>query len=132
MHKYVRAHMHRQNTLCVIVTCNSEQQELARVLQERSTVDSSDELTQLQDELSKIEAKLTNKAEHIKIIKTQSKTKRKHSTMCKRSSSVTIPPDGEVEIVKLSSPHTPKVNRKLLYNIKTLQDTLQRDDLSWN
>ena len=67
-----------KNTLCVIVTCNSEQQELARVLQERSTVDSSDELTQLQGELSKIEAKLTNKAEHIKIIKTQSKTKLKH------------------------------------------------------
>ena len=131
-------HTHTQtdkSTLCVIVTCNSEQQELARVLQERSTVDSSDELTQLQDELSKIEAKLTNKAEHIKIIKTQSKTKRKHSTMHKRSSSVTIPPDGEVEIVttvKPSSPHTPKVNRKLLYNMKTLQDTLQRDDLSWN
>ena len=141
MHKYMRAHTHihthtHNNALCVIVTCNSEQQELARVLQERSTVDSCDELTQLQDELSKIEAKLTNKAEHIKIIKTQSKNhKRKHSTMCKRSSSVTIPPDGEVEIVttvKPSSPHTPKVNRKLLYNMKTLQDTLQRDDLSWN
>ena len=131
-------HTHTQtdkSTLCVIVTCNSEQQELARVLQERSTVDSSDELTQLQDELSKIETILTNKAEHIKIIKTQSKTKRKHCTMRKRSSSVTIPPDGEVEIVttvKPSSPHTPKVNRKLLYNMKTLQDTLQRDDLSWN
>ena len=132
----MHTHTHTdKNTLCVIVTCNSEQQELARVLQERSTVDSSDELTQLQDELSKIETKLTNKAEHIKIIKTQSKTKRKHSTMRKRSSSVTIPPDGEVEIVttvKPSSPHTPKVNRKLLYNMKTLQDTLQRDDLSWN
>ena len=119
--------------------CDSEQQELARVLQERSTVDNSDEVTQLQDELSKIETKLINKAEHIKIIKTQSKNhKRKHSTMCKRSSSVTIPPDGEVEIVttvkpkESSSPHTPKLNRKLLYNMKTLQDTLQRDDLSWN
>ena len=109
------------------------------MLQERSTVDNSDEVTQLQDELSKIETKLTNKAEHIKIIKTQSKNhKRKHSTMYKRSSSVTIPPDGEVEIVttvkpkESSSPHTPKLNRKLLYNMKTLQDTLQRDDLSWN
>ena len=119
--------------------CDSEQQELAKVLQERNTVDNSDEVTQLQDELSKIETKLTNKAEHIKIIKTQSKNhKRKHSTMCKRSSSVIIPPDGEVEIVttvkpkESSSPHTPKPNRKLLYNMKTLQDTLQRDDLSWN
>ena len=106
------------------------------MLQERSTVDSSDELTQLQDELCKIEARLTNKAEHIKIIKTQSKNhKRKHCTSHKRSSSVTIPPDGQVEIVttvKPSSPHTPKMNRKLLYNMKTLQDTLQRDDLSWN
>ena len=116
--------------------CNSEQQELARVLQERSTVDNSDEVTQLQDELSKIETKLTNK---VWIIKTQSKNhKRKHSTMRKRSSSVTIPPDGEVEVVttvkpkKTSSPHTLKLNRKLLYNMKTLQDTLQRDDLTWN
>ena len=110
-----------------------------RVLQERSAVDSSDELTQLQDELCKIEARLTNKAEHIKIIKTQSKKhQRKRSSMHKRSSSVTIPPDGEVEIVttvkpkESLSPHTPKINRKLLYNMKTLQETLQRDDLSWN
>ena len=109
-----------------------------RALQERSTVDSSDELTQLQDELCKIEARLTNKVEHINIIKTQSKNhQRKHSTMRRRNSSVTISPDGEVEIVttmkpKESSPHTPKVNHKLLYNIKSLQDTLQRDDLSWN
>ena len=109
------------------------------MLQERSTVDSSDELAQLQDELCKIEARLTNKAEHIKIIKTQSKNhQRKRSTMRKRSSSVTIPPDGEVEIVttvkpkESSSPHTPKINRTLLYNMKTLQETLQRDDLSWN
>ena len=58
--------------------------------------------------------------------------------MHKRISSVTIPPDGEVEIIttvkpkESSSPHTPKINRKLLYNMKTLQETLQRDDLSWN
>ena len=56
--------------------------------------------------------------------------------MC-RNSSVTIPRDGEVEIVttvkpRESSSYTPKVNRKLLYNMKSLQDTLQRDDLSWN
>ena len=110
------------------------------MLQERSAVDSSDELTQLQDdhELCKIEAGLTNKAEHIKIIKTQlKKHQRKRSSVHKRSSSVTIPPDGEVKIVttvkpkESSSPHTPKINRKL-YNMKTLQETLQRDDLSWN
>ena len=95
-------------------------------------------MTQLQDELHKIETRLTNKAEHIKIIKTQSKNQqRKRSAMHQRASSVTIPRDGEVEIVttvkpKESSPHTPKMNRKLLYNMKTLQDTLQRDDLSWN
>jgi len=70
------------------VTCNSEQQELARVLQERSAVDSPDELTQLQDELCKIEARLTNKAEHIKIIKTQSKKHQcKHSTVKPKESS---------------------------------------------
>ena len=49
---------------------NSEQQELARVLQERSAVDSHNELTQL---LHKIETRLTNKAEHIKILKLNQK-----------------------------------------------------------
>jgi len=59
--------------------------------------------------------------------------------MHQRSSSVTIPSDGEVEIEttmkpkESSSPHTPKMNRKLLYNMRTaLQETLQRDDLNWN
>ena len=47
----------------------SEQQELPRMLQEKNRVDSPEELSQLQDELYKIEARLTSKAEHIQIIK---------------------------------------------------------------
>jgi len=117
----------------------SEQQELARVLQERTGVGSPEELSQLQDELYKIEARLTSKAEHIKIIKAQSKQHQyKRTATHRRSSSVTIPADGEVEIIttvkpkQSSCPTTPKKNRKLLYNMKSLQNTLQRDDLSWN
>jgi len=112
----------------VVFYC-SEQQELARVLQERTGVDSPEELSQLQDELYKIEARLTSKAEHIKIIKAQSK--HKHAATHRRSSSVTIPADGEVEIIttvkskQSSCPTIPKKNRKLLYNMKSLQNTLQ-------
>ncbi|XP_065908544.1 centrosomal protein of 57 kDa-like [Dysidea avara] len=116
-----------------------EQQELASVLQERSGVDSPEELSQLQDELYKIEARLTSKVEHIKIIKAQSKChQHKRPATHRRSSSVTIPADGEVEIIttvkpkQSSCPTTPKKNCKLLYNMKSLQNTIQRDDLSWN
>ena len=63
-------------------------------------MDSPEELSLLQDELYKIEAKLTSKAKHIKIIRAKSKHhQHKRLATHRRTSSVTIPADGEVEII---------------------------------
>ena len=75
------------------------------MLQERNEVDSPEELSQLQDQLYKIEARLTSKAEHIKI-KTQSKRhQHKHPATHRISSSVTILADGEVDIIDTVKPN---------------------------
>ena len=98
------------------------------MLQERSGVDSPNGLSQLQDELYKIEARLTSKVEHIKV---QSKHhQHKHPAIHCRSSSVAIPADGEVEIITTGKPKqfscltTPKKNCKLLYDMKSLQNKI--------
>ena len=130
------------------VCYSSEHQELAKQIQEQTDPAHPQATSGLERQLELLVEHLETKAEQIKIVRKQLLTRRQRSRSRSRlhqaTASLPVARDGEVEVTTTvkakGSPQnqaystvdckTPSL--EFLKKMKSLQNTLQRDDLSWD
>ena len=122
----------------------SEHQELARQLQEQTDPSHPQTTAELEQQLECLVEHLETKADHIKIVRKQLQScKQRPRTRIHPHMAATLPVSrgGEVEVTttvkaKATTPQSEQQHKtpslEFLKKMKSLQNTLQRDDLSWN
>ena len=141
-YRYCRKQFHR--VLFFFGYHCSEHQELARQLQEQTDPSHPQATGELEQQLERLVEHLETKADQIKIFRKQLQSgKQRPRTKTHPHMAATLPVSrgGEVEVTttvkaKGTTPQSEQQHKtpslEFLKKMKSLQNTLQRDDLSWN